>query len=115
MLYSKMRSLSKAKKNNQEARNIDIVLNISKTKKSTTKDSSGKILGYKISLNTAVEVSDFITGEKILNGNFDSSLNYKVQDQYSDTLALEKKIIEDLINKIYSNLLIALSKNINKK
>ena len=61
-----------------------------------------------------MEVTDFLSGEKILNKNFNSSLNYKVQDQYSDTLAREKKVIEDLINETYSNLLITLSENINQ-
>ena len=114
LLYSKLKNLSKFDKNNEGAKGIDIVLNVSKTKKSTSKDRAGKILEYRISLNTDVEVTDFLSGEKILNKNFNSSLNYKVQDQYSDTLAREKKVIEDLINETYSNLLITLSENINQ-
>ena len=66
--------------------------------------------------NLDVKVPEIKTDKEleVLNKNFNSSLNYKVQDQYSDTLAREKKVIEDLINETYSNLLITLSENINQ-
>ena len=56
-MYSKLYGLSKSKKDDQNLRNIDLVIEISKDKKATTKDSAtGKILEYKITLNTKVMV-----------------------------------------------------------
>ena len=114
-IYSKLYSLSKSKKNNQNIKNINFFINITKTKNATSKNSSGKILEYKIVLNAEVVITDFITSDEILNQTFISSLTYKVQDQYSDTIKLENKSIKNLMNKIYQELLIKLSHNITTK
>ena len=111
-IYSKLYALSKSSKQDPNARNIDIIINVSKDKNTMSKDSSGKILEYKITLNTKVNVKDFQTDKNILNQNFVSSLTYKIQNQYSDTIKLENKSIENLINKTYQELLIKLSHNI---
>ena len=50
-----------------------------------------------------------MTGDKILNQNFSYSSVYRVQDNHSETIKLENKSIEDLINKIYQNLLIKMA------
>ena len=111
-IYSKLYSISKSTKNDQNVRNIDLLINISKDKSITSKDSAGKILEYKIILNTEVEIKDFVTDDKILYQTFISSLTYKVQSQYSDTVNLENRSIETLINQTYQKLLIKLSHNI---
>ena len=114
-IYSKLYSLSKSKKDDQNLRRVDLVIKVSKDKNVTTKDSAGKILQYKITLNTDVKVTDFITKDKILNQIFISSLTYKVQSKYSDTVNLENKNIENLINKTYQELVIKLAQNITSK
>ena len=106
-IYSKLYRLSN--KDDQNVKNIDLLIKVSKDKEATSKDSAGKILEYKITLNTEVQVTDSITNDKILNEIFISSINYKVQSQYSDTVNLENTSIENLINKIYQNLLIEMS------
>ena len=111
-IYSKLYSLSKSKKDDQNLRRVDLVIKVSKDKNVTTKDSAGKILQYKITLNTDVKVTDFITKDKILNQIFTSSLTYKVQDNYSDTVNLENRSIEDLLNKTYQELVVRLAQNI---
>ena len=111
-LYSKLNTLSKSKYNQQKIKNIVLTLDVTKIKSATSKNSSGKILEYKINLNTKVEAKDYVTNQSILKQNFNSSLNYKVQSRYSDTLTLEKKTINDLINKTYQDILFNLSKNI---
>ena len=60
-------------------------------------------------------VKNYLTDNKILDQNFISSISYKVQDQYSETIKLENKSIENLINKTYQELLINLSENILAK
>jgi len=111
-IYSKLYSSSKSRKDNQNLRSIDLVIKVSKDKKATVKDSAGKILEYKITLNTDIKVTDFITKDKILNQIFVSSLTYKVQDKFSDTVALENKSIEDLLNKTYQEFVTRLAQNL---
>ena len=111
-IYSKLYSISKSKKDNQNSRRVDLVIKVSKDKNVTTKDSAGKILQYKITLNTDIKVTDFITKDKILNQIFVSSLTYKVQDKYSDTVDLENRSIEDLLNKTYQELVTRLTQNL---
>jgi len=111
-IYSKLYSLSKSKKDDQNLRRVDLVIKVSKDKNVTTKDSAGKILQYKITLNTDIKVTDFITKDKILNQIFVSSLTYKVQDKYSDTVDLENRSIEDLLNKAYQELVTRLAQNL---
>ena len=74
-----------------------------------SKDSTGKVLEYKITLSSNIIIKDYLTNNEILNQNFSYSSSYKVQNQYTDTKRLENKSIEDLINKTYENLLIEMS------
>ena len=114
-LYSKLNILSKSKNDEQNIKNITLILDVRKTKSPTSKDSSGKVLEYKINLNAIVEAKDYLTNKSILKQNFNSSLNYKVQSKYSDTLILEGKTIDDLIEKTYQDILFNLSKNITSE
>ena len=111
-IYSKLYNLSQTTRNTSEVKNIYILINVLKEKNATTKNSAGKILAYKVNLSTTVIVKNFTTGNQILNENFASSSSYKVQDKHSETIRLENRAIEDLINKIYQDLLIKLSENI---
>ena len=111
-IYSKLSSLSESKKDDQNLRSVDLIIKVSKDKHGTVKNSAGKILEYKITLSTNVKVKDFITNDKILNQIFTSSLTYKVQSKYSDTVILENRSIEDLLNKTYQELVIRLAQNI---
>ena len=112
-IYSKLYRLSQSKKNDENLRNIDLIIKVSKDKNATVKDIDGKILEYKITLNTKIEVKDDLTENEMLNKNFTFSQAYKVQTQYSDTLDLENRTLENLINKTYQQLLIELSKKID--
>ena len=114
-IYSKLYSLSKSKKDDQNLRNVDLTIKVSKDKNATVKDSAGKILEYKITLKTDIKVTDFLTKDKILDQIFISSLTYKVQNKYSDTVDLENKTIENLLNKTYQELIIKLAQNIISK
>ena len=111
-IYSKLYNLSQTTRNTSEVKNIYILINVLKEKNATAKNSAGKILAYKINLSTTVIVENFTTGNQILNESFASSSSYKVQDQYSESIKLENRAIENLINKTYQNLLIKLSENI---
>ena len=111
-IYSKLYNLSKSTKKTSETKNIYLLINVSKDKKATAKDSAGKILGYRIILSAAITIKDVMTGNEILNENFSLSSTYKAQDQYSETIKLENQITENLINSIFQDLLIKLSANL---
>ena len=111
-IYSKLYSLSKSTKGDQNIRSINLVIEVSKNKEAKSKSISGKILDYKVTLNTKIKITDFVSNDEILTQNFSSSLTYKVQDQQSDTVILENKSIDNLIDKIYQKLYIELSERI---
>ena len=114
-IYSKLNRLSKSNKDDQNIRAINLLINSSKYKNSTAKDSAGNVVAYKITLKTKIEVTDFLTDDKILGQTFTSSVSYTVQSRQSDTLKLENRSIDNLIDKTYADLLIKLSQNIVKK
>ena len=114
-IYSKLYNLSKSNKNQKETTSVVINIKVLKEKNSTSKDATGKILEYKINLNTKVIVKNYLTNENILDHNFILSTSYKTQEQYSETIKLETKSIEDLLNITYQELLIKLSERISAK
>jgi len=111
-IYSKLKYLSKNNKNSDDTKDIYISISVVKNKNETSKDSTGKTLYYKINLSTTIAVKNYITNEEILNEKLTFSSSYKVQKQYSETLIIENKTIENLINKTYEELLIKLTQNI---
>ena len=114
-IYSRLKRASKLNGNNENVRKIDILIKASQNKKATAKDASGKILQYKISLNIDVKIKDYLTEDEILNETYSSSFTYKIQSQYSDTLKLEERSINQLVDKTYQQILIKLSENIITK
>lgn len=112
-IYSKLYNLSRTKKNLDSDKSIILLIDTSLNKNETSKDSSGKVLEYKLTLIAKIEILDFLSNDRILNQAFVSSLSYKVQSQYSETIKLENSSIEDLIDKTYKDLLVKLTQNIN--
>ena len=110
-IYLKLYNLSKNnyKKNNQNIKKITITIDTKKIKSPTAKDTTGKVLEYKITIGSSIKINDYLTKNKILNYDVSYSASYQVQDQYSENIKLENKNIENLVNKIYQNLLIKMS------
>ena len=69
-IYSKLYSLSNLNKNNPEAQSIYISIEVLKDKTATVKNNAGKILEYKISLNSNIIVKNYLTEDQILSQNF---------------------------------------------
>ena len=114
-IYYHIYTLAQSNKNNADAQNLHITIEASKDKTTTVKNSTGKILAYRVSLNTNIIIKDFLTNDEILNQNFTYSSSYKVQDQHFETRQLENKTIENLINKTYQDLTIKMSEKISTK
>ena len=108
-LYSKLHAISKANENSVNAKSINMEIDVSKKKDATAKNSAGKILEYKIILTSNIVIIDALTNKQILNKIFTYSSTYKVQDQFSETVKLENKSTQDLINTTYQDLLIKIS------
>ena len=45
----------------------------------------------------------------ILDQNFNYSISYKVQDEHSETIKLENRNIENLVNKTYQDIQIKIA------
>jgi len=114
-IYSKLYNSFKSSEDGPALKSVNIFIKTSKDKKATSKNSAGKILEYRISLNTEIKVKDYVTDNEILNQTFIYTSTYKVQDQYSDTLKLENQSTQNLIDKTYQEILIKISQNITKK
>jgi hypothetical protein len=111
-IYKKLKMISDSESEGNNTKEINISIQVFKNKKTTAKNTSGKILEYRIELKANILVKDFISNEVILEHTFDSFSSYKVQDQHSETIKLENKTTEDLVNKVFDDLLIKLSENI---
>ena len=111
-IYLKLENLSKQQSEKENNKRILISIKVDKDKNPTTKNSAGKILEYKILLNTHVIVRDYNENKVLIDQEFSSSFSYKVRDQYFETVKLENKSTENLIEKTYQDILIKLSENI---
>ena len=111
-VYLKLENLLKSR-SKENRKNIDLSIDVSKNKEPTVKDKSGKIIEYKITLNTILIVKNYENGNLIFNKNLSNSSSYKVGDQYSESVNMENKTIDNLINQTYQELLVTLIKNIN--
>ena len=108
-IYSKLYGVSNLNKNNTASQSIEILINVSKNKVGTVKNSAGKILEYKINMSTNIIVNDFLESKEMLNQYFEYSSSYKDQDQHFETAKLENKAIDVLIDKTYQDCLIKIS------
>ena len=111
-IYYKLYNSFKSNQNNAEAQSVTITIDTTKNKNATVKDSTGKILEYRIILNSGIIIKDYLTNDEVLNHNFSYSFMYKAQDLHSETIKLENQTTQNLINKIYQDLLIKLSEKL---
>ena len=109
LIYRKLYSISLSNDNNTAAQSIILSIETNKEKKSTVKNNAGKVLEYEINLNTKIIIDDFLSDKRLLDQNFNYSISYKVQDEHSETIKLENKNIENLIDKTYQDMLMKIS------
>ena len=114
-IYSQFYNFFKSNKNNQDAKVVHLTIEVLDNKDPTVKNSAGKILEYRIVMSTNIILKDFFTNDEVLNHNIISYSSYKVQDQYSETIKLENRTIDNLLNKTYQDLLIKISETILTK
>jgi len=108
-IYSQLYRSFKSASNNADVKPVNIIIDVSKDKSATVKNSAGKILEYKISLDINIIFIDFLTNKEILNYKTSSSSSYKVRDQYFQTKKVENQTMQNLTDSIYRDLLIKMS------
>ena len=113
-IYSKLNNLSKSQDEFPDSALISLTVNAKKNKEKMSIDTSGKTTEYKITITADVNIKNYLTNKSILIRTFKSSSLYKVQPQYSDTVKMENRTVEELIQKIYRDILIVLSEKIAK-
>ena len=109
LIYRKLYNVSSTNEDNKSVQSINLSIETIKEKNATVKNSAGKILEYEINLRTIIIIKDYLTEKTILDQIFNYSISYKVQDEHSETLKLENKNIENLVDKTYQDALIKIS------
>ena len=112
-IYSQFNNFFKNKENNPDAKIVHLTIEVLNSKNPTAKNSAGKILEYRIVMETNIILKDFYNNNEILNHKIISYSSYKVQDEYSETKKLENKTIDNLLDKTYEDLLIKISETIS--
>ena len=92
--------------------NLIININTKKIKSIKEKNIKNEITKYEISLNTTVKCNLIASGEDF-EFNFSATGDYLVGDNYSDTIANEKKLIDNLVEDISDQVLIKIRSKLN--
>ena len=92
-----------------ESNNLILDINARKNRSITHKDSAGKIIEYNLKISFDLTATESISRKKVLSKTFALDGNYKASDLYTDTLNHEKKIANELIESIATQILIDLS------
>ena len=87
-----------------EKKLIDIYLDTKKSKEVKEKNINNEITKYQISITSAVQVREIIN-ENIISFTIVKTGNYSVANQYSQTLANEKKLINVLTDDLTEDIL----------
>ena len=92
-----------------KSNNLILDINARKNRSITHKDSTGKIIEYNLKISFDLTATESISRKKVLSKTFTLDGNYKASDLYTDTLNREKKIVNELIESIATQILTDLS------
>jgi len=98
-----------------ESNNLILDINARKNRSIVHKDSTGKITEYNLKISFDLTAIESVSRRKVLSKTFSLDDNYKASDLYTDTLNREKKIINELIETIATQILTDLSLTYGKK
>ncbi len=70
---------------------------------------TGKIIEYNLKISFDLTATESVSRKKVLSKTFTLDGNYKASDLYMDTINREKKIINELIESIATQILTDLS------
>ena len=92
-----------------ESNNLILNINAIKDRSIAHKDSTGKIIKYNLKISFDLTATESISRKQVLSKTFALEGNYKASDLYLDTLNREKKVIDELIESIATQILTDLS------
>ena len=96
---------------NSRNKSNNLILDISarKNRSIVHKNLAGKIIEYNLKISFDLIATESVSRKEVLSKTFTLDGNYKASDLYLDTLNREKKIINELIESIATQILTALS------
>ena len=86
-----------------------MILTLKKNRSIAHKNSSGKITEYNLKISFDLTAIESVSRKKILSKTFTLDSNYKASDLYMDTINRERKIINESIESIATQILTALN------
>ena len=89
--------------------NLILNINARKNRSIAHKNSTGKITEYNLKISFDLTAIESVSRIQVLSKTFTLDGNYKASDLYSDTLNREKKITNELIETIATQILTDLS------
>jgi len=92
-----------------KSNNLILDINARKNKSIAHKDSAGKIIEYNLKISFDLTATESVSRKEILSKTFTLGGNYKTSNLYIDTINHEKKIINELIESIATQILTDLS------
>ena len=92
-----------------KSNNLILDINARKNRSIVHKDLTGKIIEYNLKISFDLTATESVSRKKVLSKTFTLDGNYKASDLYMDTLNREKKIIDELIESIATQILTDLS------
>jgi len=88
-----------------KSNNLILNINARKNRSIAHKDSTGKIIEYNFKISFDLTAAESVSRKKILSKTFTLDSNYKTSDLYIDTINREKKIINELTERIAAQIL----------
>ena len=98
-----------------KSNNLILDINARKNRSIAHKDSTGKIIEYNLKISFDLTATENVSRRKVLTKTFTLNDNYKASDLYLNTLNREKKIINELIETIATQILTDLSLGYGEK
>ena len=92
-----------------KSNNLILDINARKNRSIAHKDSTGKIIEYNLKISFDLTATESVSRRKMLSKTFALDGNYRASNLYLDTLNREKKIVNELIEKIATQILIDLT------
>ena len=93
----------------KEKNNLTLTVKTNKKNEISNKSGAGKVLEYAVSVNFEITAVNSKDGKIVLSQVYSRKQNYTVSDVHLDTLNNEKKVMENMIESIASEILIGLS------
>ena len=88
-----------------KSNNLILDINARKNRSIAHKDSTGKIIEYNLKISFDLTATEIVSRKKVLSKTFALDSNYKASDLYIDTINREKKIINELTERIAAQIL----------